>query len=568
MEADEEGTLVRLLRLWTETVEPEVARHSGWIVKRVGDGLIVAFDEPAAAMACAIAIQSACAEPITSKVGLRGREKHLSLRMGLHISDVLLKFDDIYGEGVNVAARLQAYAQPGDIVISKTMYAGLEPQLSGNVTDLGDLYLKNMSRPIPAICLRSNRISALVESASLANLFSKPRVAVLPFRLNLTSPEDAWFADGVVEEIIRSLGTAQDLFVVTRGSTLGFTDPHADTHFIATQLGIRYLLRGSVRRQPGRIRLTVELADAETGVILWGDRFDGADTDLFKLQDHISAEVAIKVAPWVRICELKHSLRKHPESLNAYDFTLRALDQLYRLNYPAFCRTRGFLQQAMEADPDYGTPYAYAAQWHIFRVGQRWSSDPDADAQEAARLARAAIERDNTDALALALCGHVHAWLLRQYDEAHALFKRALDCNSNCAVAWNLSSCTSSYLGNGADAIYRAKRSLALSPHDGFGFYNQTALTIGNYVNETYEQAVISGQKGVFQNPSYGANMRFLAASLVALGRLDEARAVAGALMGVQPSFSLSSYKKNCPFRSLEDQAVFLQRLRMAGLPD
>lgn len=563
METDEEGTLARLMRLWEEVVEPEITRHGGWLVKRVGDGVIATFDGADEAVACAIAIQATHATRVVPDLSTHG----LPLRIALHVCDALVESGDIYGEGVNVAARLQAYAAPGGIIASSTIKEALGGKFGVPTVDLGELPLKNISRPISATSLHASGLSGLPEQL-LATTTEKPTIAVLPFRMAPTAPDDAWFADGMVEDIIQALGALRDLFVIARGSTLGFTDPWADLREVSAKLHVRYVLRGSVRRSLGRVRLTAELAEAESGAVLWADRFDGEGTDLFALQDHIAAEVVAKLAPQMRASELRHSLRKHPESLHAYDYMLQALDQLHRLDYSSFCSARGLLQQAMAADPGYALPYAYAAQWHIFRVGQRWSPDPEADAREAARLAEMAATYDSGNALALALHGHAQAWLLRHYNKGQELFRQALDCNPSCAMAWTLSSCTSSYLGDGAEAVSRAEQGLRLSPYDTFGFYSQGALTIAHYADEAHEKAVDSGRRGAALNPSYGSNLRFLTASLVALERMDEARATAGALMQVQPSFRLASYAPTCPFSAPQARDLFISRLRDAGLPD
>lgn len=563
METDEEGTLVRLMRLWGEVVEPEIARHGGWLVKRVGDGIIAAFAEVGEAIACAIAIQAGCDRPDTSS----SPDRRLRLRIGVHVCDAIVEGSDIYGEGVNVTARLQAYATPGEIIASGAVAEALGNGFGVPTTDLGELPLKNISRPIRAVSLSASAPAGLPWQPIAAAL-EKPTIAVLPFRMAPTTPEDGWFADGIIEDIIRALGTLRDLFVIARGSTLGFTDPHADLRGVSAKLGVRYVLCGSVRRAPNRLRLAVELTDTESGSVIWSDRFNAEAADLFALQDHIAVEVVAKLTPHLRASELHRSLRKHPESLRAYDFLLQALDRLHRLDPTSFGSARGLLQQAMVADPGHATPYAYAAYWHILRVGQHLSPDTAADAIEAARLAETAIAHDSGDATAIALHGHARSWLFRRYDEGQMLFEKAFDRNPNCALAWTLGSCTSSYLGNGAKAVIQAEQGLRLSPYDAFGFFGQGALTLAHYANGAYEDAIVSGKHGAMLNPSYSANLRFLIASLVAAQRIEEARKVAGTLVKAEPSFRLAAYADICPFSTPEEREVFIYRLKRSGLPE
>jgi adenylate cyclase len=261
-------------------------------------------------------------------------------------------------------------------------------------------------------------------------------------------------------------------------------------------------------------------------------------------------------------------LRKHTESLDAYDLTLRGLHLLYRLDYDAFSQARGYLQQAIVSDPDYAAPHAYAAHWHVFRVGQGWSPDPQSDALEGRRLAAAAIDLDKHNALALAINGHMHSFILKQTDVALGYFERALGASPNCAMAWALSSATSSYLGNGVDAVARAEYALRLSPRDIHAFYYQTALTLAHYASGDYEAAARSGLKAVSQNPGFCTNLRHTAASLVALGRLREAHDIARMHIRAQPRFTLASFAPSCPYQSDDKRVLFLERLREAGLPN
>jgi adenylate cyclase len=363
-------------------------------------------------------------------------------------------------------------------------------------------------------------------------------------------PEEGYFTDGVVEDIIRALGGLKELLVISRSSTLQYSGSTVDVRRVGRELGVRYVLAGSVRRGGGRLRIATELSDAESGIVIRADRYEGELTDLLDLQDEISRRVLATIAPHVHEWELQRSMRKHPENLDAYDLTLQGMDLLYRLDYQSFSRARGFFQQAIVHEPSYAPAYAYAAMWHIFRIGQGWSPDPDLDAVDATRMAAEGIERDKFDALALAFHGHARSWFLKQYDAAVIFLDRALEASPNCAMAWALSGCTCAYMGDGATAVRRVEHALRLAPSDLHAFYYLAALGLAHYANSTYEEAVAYGRASAALNDRFVANKRFLAGSLVALSRVSEAREVARDLLRLQPNFHLLPYIPNCPFNS------------------
>jgi tetratricopeptide (TPR) repeat protein len=290
--------------------------------------------------------------------------------------------------------------------------------------------------------------------------------------------------------------------------------------------------------------------------------------ELFRLQENIALGVVANIAPQVRERELRRVLKKHPESLDAYDLTLQGLDLLYRLDYESFSRARGLFQRSIALDPDYAAAYAHAAMWHILRVGQGWSEDTDMDASHAATLAAEAIERDKYDALALAIYGHAQSWLHRRFATGMAFLNRAIAACPSSAMAWCLSSCTCAYVGNGETAIERGEYALRLSPLDQYAFWYTSALTLAHYVHGSYEQAINYGHQSFAHKRTYTANLRFLIVSLVAAGRLPEAHEFAAELMAIEPQFSVHAYTARCPLQGSNDVALFVDRLRKAGLPE
>ena len=347
MAADERATYERLVRLRAREFEPRVAAHGGTLIKHTGDGSLVIFDDARSAIACALEIQ----RNVTVAESGEMPDRRISLRIGVNVGDVIVDGGDIYGDVVNIAARLQTYAEPGGIAVTGDVAAriGADPLI--RTVDLGNLYLHNMSRPVRMYTLHVQGAEVRLVGDAPLGADDRPSIAVLPFRKYQKDPEEAYFADGIVDDIIYALAGLKELFVVSRGSTLGYGGDEVDARAIGQALGVRYVLYGSVRRDAGRLRIATELSDAETGAIIRSDKYEGELGDLFTLQDRISASVVSTIAPHVLEHELVRTRRKHPQNMTAYDFLLQALDQLYRMDDESHARARGLLQQAMAHDP-------------------------------------------------------------------------------------------------------------------------------------------------------------------------------------------------------------------------
>jgi len=564
MEADQEDTHARLKQLRAQILDPAVAEHSGRIFKNTGDGFLAAFDQAPGAVRCAVAMQTDLIDQATRFPP----ERRIVFRMGVNLADAIMEDGDVFGEGVNVAARLQTYAEPGDVVMSAQVAEQAVDAIGGMSTfDLGDLHLKNITKPVHAIGLRIGSLRNLSAPVAPRPADTRPSIAVLPFRKQQLTPEDRYFADSIAEEIIHALAGVKELFVIARASTLRYATGTIDAAAIGRELGVRYLLYGSVRRAGARLRVGTELSDVESGRVIHSERYDGDPSHRFELQERIALAAMKSIAPHVREQELRRAMRKHPESLTGYDLVLQALEHLWRMDHASHARAGGLLQQAIANDPDYAPAYTYTAYWHIFRVGEGWSANPDEDAAEAARAARAALDRDGNDAMALAIFGQVQSFLLRDYQTAMAYLDRAIEVGPNCALAWTMSSATSGYLGEGPLAVERAEQGLRLAPLDGHVFWHEATLGQAHYVSGHYDAALAWARKSTTHRPSAVFNLRLLAATLVALGRTAEAQRVAAELLRVQPTFRLGIYAGRCPFRPpLLD--AWLERLRAAGLPE
>ena len=414
----------------------------------------------------------------------------------------------------------------------------------------------------PPLERRAGGVPAPVEAPS-----GRPSIAVLPFRVEEDEQVRGYYGDGIVEDIIGALASLRDLLVISRSSTLRYRGTSPDIRVVGREVGVSYVLSGSLRRSGNRLRVSGELAETARGTVLWASHFDGIAEDLFALQDQISTRVVSTIAPHVREAEFRRALRKRPGSMEAYDCVLRALAQLYRLNPQDFADTRTWLERAIALDPAYATPYALMAIWHATRVHQGWSPDPVADFAEVLRLSTAAIERDSFDATALALCGHAKSTLLYEFDEAIALFDRAIEASPSSPVVWTRSSPTYSYLGDADEAIRRAQQGIRLSPFDPHVFYPHTSLGIGYYVAGDHEEGARWGKVAQEENPRYTANLRMLAANLAAADRLDEAREVSQSLLAVEPAFQVGRFVDAYAIRDPERRERLARHLRLAGLP-
>jgi adenylate cyclase len=362
MEADEEGTLNRLRAIRTDVVDPSIAQYRGRIVKTTGDGLLGEFASVVDALKCATEIQNAMVEG-NAEIAV---EKRIEFRIGIHQGDIVVKDGDIFGDGVNVAARLEGLAEPGGICVSARVQEDAAGKLDLTFEDLGEQSLKNITRPVrvyrvrPITTERTPTVSS-VEIAPTLALPDKPSIAVLPFANLSGDPEQEYFADGMVEEIITALSRIRWLFVIARNSSFTYKGQAVDVKQIGRELGVRYVLEGSVRKAGDRVRITAQLIDALGGTHLWADRFEGSLQDVFELQDNVASNVAGVMEPTLRQAEIEHARRKRPDSLDAYDLHLRALPFAFTAMPETAEKALPMLERAVAIEPEYGAAHAFIA---------------------------------------------------------------------------------------------------------------------------------------------------------------------------------------------------------------
>ncbi len=539
--ADEDRTLSRLRGLRSDLIDPAIAAHHGRIVKRTGDGSLVEFRSVVDALRCAIEVQSGMIE---RNAGLPP-ERRIEFRVGVHLGDVVEEADgDLMGDGVNIAARLEGIAAPGAICLSEDAYRQVKARLDLAVTDLGPTRLKNIAEPIrvyslevgnPAQAKPAPQAEPVLPPERLA-LPDKPSIAVLPFQNMSGDPEQEYFADGIVEDIITGLSRIKWLFVIARNSSFVYKGKAIDVRQVGRELGVRYILEGGVRKAGNRLRITAQLIEAETGAHLWADRFDGALEDIFDLQDQITEKVVGIVEPSLRQSEIERSRRKHPGNLDAYDLYLRAVPHVKMTIEGARIGAR-FLEDALKLDPNYASAHALLSWCH--EICFMHAGLDEAERAAGVRHARAAIESGTDDATALAVAAHVISLLGKDREAALHAIERALSLNPSSAVAHIWAAHIHGLSGNPAGATTHANRALRLSPFDPLTYVVYLALGTAAVQEGRYDEAASHFGKGVQANSSF-TSLYFLQASAMALaGRAEEARPIARRGLDLEPGWRI-----------------------------
>ncbi|OMI09284.1 adenylate cyclase [Bradyrhizobium brasilense] len=555
MERDEEATYAEFERLKRELIEPGLSRHEGRLIKTTGDGALAEFASPLAAMRCAVEIQDYLASSSSS----------LRLRVGLNLGDVIVGQDgDLYGDGTNIAVRLEGIADPGGILISEKVYSEVEGKLDVGFEDRGEKQLKNISKPVRAYAVCAGAHRALIERLGAAPpLPDKPSIAVLPFENMSGDPDQEYFADGMVEEITTALSRFKSLFVIARNSSFTYKGKAVDIKQVGRELGVRYVLEGSVRKAAEKVRIIGQLIDAATGVHLWADRFEGDLSDIFTLQDRMTESVVSAIEPKMFQTEIDLATRR-PSSLSAYDLCLRAIPHLYSFTPGGLAEALRLVSRALEMDPRYGFAATLAGSCHFQTVTQGWTADPKSDFAEGLRLLQLAVSIDGNDHLALSMRGYAAAWS-GDFDTAREMVERAVAANPNAAFAWGARGWTYQVAGNSEEAIRSFERAVRLSPFDPLLFLRLTEMGDAFIRLGRFDEAVTAAKKALSQKQTFAASYCCLTTALAHLGREAEAREAATRLLELRPDFHISEWVARSGRR--HDQ-VFIDGLRKAGLPE
>jgi TolB-like protein len=559
---DEEGTLKRLRDLRRELINPAVSLHRGRIVKTTGDGILIEFHSVVDAVRCAIDVQC----------GMHGRnadvptEQRIEFRVGINVGDVVVEGEDLLGDGVNVAARLEGISEPGGICISESAYQQVRDKLDVAFEDAGEQQLKNIARPVRTYRLRLDRPSRQGKPA--LPLPDKPSVAVLPFQNMSGDPEHEYFADGIVEEIITALSRFRQLFVIARNSSFTYKGRAVDVKQVGRDLGVRYVLEGSVRKAPDRVRITAQLIDAVSGVHLWADRIDGTFEDIFELQDQVTENVVGAIAPKIEQAEIERTKQKPTDRLNAYDCYLRAMMYFHKWTGESISEALRLFYRAIELDPSFASAHGLAAWCYVRRKLSGWMKDPLQEMPELERLARRAGELANDDPVPLYSGG----WALVQTSDyaetGAAMIDRAITLNPNITDAWLLGGWTKIYLGEPDKAIEYFRRAIRLNPLDPLIARMLTGIASAQFLTGWYREAALSAQSALRQHPNDQPLLRVAAASYALAGQITEAQKAIARLCHLDPALRLSKIAELAPCRRPEDISKYVDGMRKAGLSE
>ena len=574
---DESGTVARLREHRQQRLEPVLARHGGRLVKLTGDGVLVESPSAVDALSGAIEFQQVMAEANEDQP----EDIRIVFRIGLHLGDLIVDGDDLYGDGVNVAARLEAEAPAGGIVISRTVHEAVAGRLKASFDDLGSLALKNIERPVHALGVKWNPGDWKVSAPSaITPIFAAPptidvplalpdgpSIAVLPFQNMSGDAEQEYFADGMVEDIITALSRFKSLFVIARNSSFSYKGKSPDIRQVGRELGVRYVLEGSVRKAGSRLRITGQLIDAATRAHLWADRFDGALDDFFDLQDQVTEKVVAALAPRLEQAEIHRATRKTAGNLGAYDCYLRSLACLQSISKERVEEAMALLRQAIAIDPELASAYGLLLYCYANRRGFGLVQNPDEENAEVARLVRIASRIGQEDAVALSNTGWAVAYVLRDLPHAQSLVDQAVALNPNLASAWGYSGWINLWSGNPSLAVELLNRGMRHDPLRSHSMWS--AMAHAQFFLDKYDEAMAWAERGLRENPDSHPYLRVSAASAAFAGMMEAARKVGIRLVAIDPEIRVSRLGAYLgPYRKPEFLEKYAEGLRRAGLPE
>jgi adenylate cyclase len=565
MGLDEEGTLASLNAHRREHIDPCIAKHRGRIVKTTGDGLLAEFGSVVDAVRCAIEVQAGMA----ARNADVGGDRRLAFRIGINVGDIVEQDGDIFGDGVNIAVRLEGLAEPGGICVSGRVQEDMAGKIESVFEDIGEQALKNIARPIRAYRLRIDRsLNPNPAPRQTSGLPDKPSLAVLPFQNMSGDPEQDYFADGIVEDIITALSRFKSFAVVARNSSFVYKGRAVDVRRVARELGVRYVLEGSVRRAGNRLRITGQLVDGVTGTHLWADKFDGAVEDVFDVQDRITESVATIVEPRIREAEIERSRRERPDSIAAYDLYLQALPKLFAATQDENAAGFAVASEAIALEPNNAVMLCLALTFLQHRFNMGWPSLTGDDKGTCREFVRRALANAHEDASVLVKCGNTLLQVNREYDLGIATLRRAVELNPNDADVVLHAGIGNIHVGSPEDALTYFNRALRLSPADPYAFVTLTGIAHVHMVLGEYENALAVAERSLAANPNYDPTYWMLIAANAQLGRMDEARSWLSKFTALVPGITIARIKAGQPAKDPSRLAAILEGLRLAGLEE
>ncbi len=567
MGSNEEGTLARLKAVRKTLVDPTIASHRGRIVKTTGDGMLVEFASAVDAVRGAVEVQRGMADQNVSVP----QDQRIEFRIGIHVGDIIIDDNDIFGDGVSVAARLEGIAEPGGVCISDDAQRQIRGKVDVVCEDMGSQDLKNITEPMRTWRVRLNREATAPASAKPPTerpqplpLPDKPSIAVLPFQNMSGDPEQEYFADGIVEDIITALSRVRWFFAIARNSSFTYKGKHVDIRQVGRELGVRYVLEGSIRKSGNRVRITGQLIEAATGNHVWADKFEGNLEDVFELQDKITETVVAAIEPSLQVAEIRRSSFKPTDNLDAYDLYLKALSAHYAQTRESLDEALRLLDKAFTLDPDYAFAKAFAAYIHCLRNSQAWATVEEM--ATGGRLAQEALLSSRDEPTTIAFAAHALAWLKRDYETGLAAMDRAIHLNPNSAQILSRSGWLRNWVSDPGRAVQDFLRSIRLSPIDPEIGYALGGLAFAFLMNDDAEKALEYARRSTREMPRWVPAWVFLVVALVRIGRLDEARQAAQQILLLSPTFTITSRASVSRDKSVA--AMMADGLRKAGIPE
>lgn len=547
MGSDEAGTLAQIAVLRTEIIEPQITRHAGRLFKAVGDGFLIEFASAVQAVICAKAIQEANGQ---------GR---LPLRIGIHVGDVVVQGDDLMGDGVNVAARVEGIAESGGIAVTRAVHEQVRDKLDLAFVDKGEIALKNIQRPVQVFVIEGATVGT---QATALPLPDKPSIAVLPFQNMSGDPEQEYFADGMVEDIITELSRFQSLFVIARNSTFTYKGKSIDVRQVGRDLSVRYVLEGSTRRSGDRVRITAQLLEAETGHHIWAERFDRKLEAIFDLQEEITRSIVAAIDAKIFSVETVKIGRKRPESLAEWELLTKARGQIFEVFNPTVrSDVQSTADQILAKNPRCAEAYGMKALAETISLFVGHPSDTEATIQQAHAWAMRGRELDAWDLYAVSALGRVH--LMRgQKSTAVQLFKELIDFYPNSSLAHTSLALAESRSGNGEAALLANDVALRLNPRDPLKH-----VLLQNKGNALLAMRSYSAAEAVFLEaitirPRFPQANRGLVVCYVAMDRVDEAKALMKEIVKDNPTTTVTSMMQT------GYSAMSIEAFRAAGMPE
>jgi len=561
MGADEHGTLERLKRHRRELIEPKLTEHRGRIVKLMGDGALVEFASVVDAVRCAAEIQRAMAE----RNRVVPEAQSIAFRIGINLGDVIVEGDDIYGDGVNVAARLEGLAEPGGVCISAKVHDEVRDRLELGFEDLGEQEVKNIARPVRIYKVVLSPVADQpVAPAQAPRLPDKPSIVVLAFENMSQDPEQEYFADGIAEDIITDLSRISGLFVIARNSAFTYKGKAANLRDVSRELGVRHVLEGSVRKAGNRVRITAQLIDGRTGGHVWAERYDRELTDIFEVQDDVTREIVTALKVHLTRDERARVEKRGTENLDAYDCFLRGRQLFWQISREAIGQAQALFEEAVALDAAFPLAHAYLAFTHSVQYVNRWSADPEGSLQRAQELVDRALTLDPTEAEAHYVQGIIHLWHQKDPDQAIADAERAIALDPGFARGYGSLGAALHYAGRSEEAVERLARMARLDPHHPAQYQHFLAQSL--FALGRFEDAVRASQARLARQPHSDVSRVLLAACYGHLGRAEEARAEWEEALRINPDYSIEHRRQILPYKNPADFERVVEGLRKAGI--